>query len=305
MFHTCSCFNVIGIVVFVPFVDRFAQFLRRLFPSDPGERAHQIRHVPPEVPEAAITAIEQEARGAFAAACAINHATLGLPALRVPGATATGLRTDYADLKQLEGEVLRYSVRIPGEQLPESETHQLEQALRSLRASVHAAKSVNDIAHDLDLFANNDDRQIGAALALARRNYADFVTRLFAAVEAQESDDRLVALASLFAQNPRPHRQHRRFEGPCLPRGAGGAASPQRGQDVICNRYLATQGFCLSTDPELDGAHGDIVFTAQFVNRHNRTVVDILLLIGWRRYSRSFLWYGTVLYWYSTTSVQL
>src|SRR5690606_18889612 len=75
-FH--STINVLGILLFLPFVPRFARFLEARFGNRDVHVARFIHQVPPTVPDAAIEALQRETEHLFARVIALNRDTLGI-----------------------------------------------------------------------------------------------------------------------------------------------------------------------------------------------------------------------------------
>jgi phosphate:Na+ symporter len=61
----------------------------------------------------------------------------------------TSYDASYAEIKQLEGEILSFAMKMQSEQLAPEESARLGQIIPSIRNAVHSAKSIKDTRHDL------------------------------------------------------------------------------------------------------------------------------------------------------------
>ncbi len=68
----------------------------------------------------------------------------------------------YSGIKQLEGEILEYALRLQRERLDNEESVRLGQIIPAVRNAVHAAKSLKDTHHDLDQFRESVDDRFNA-----------------------------------------------------------------------------------------------------------------------------------------------
>ena len=105
---------------------------------------------------------------------ALNQASLGLPADHTfydSGNDRTGVDVFsgdcdydrcYADIKQLEGEILKHALALQGADLDQDESVRLGQVIPSIRNGVHAAKSMKDINDDLRLFHDSVNDRFNA-----------------------------------------------------------------------------------------------------------------------------------------------
>jgi phosphate:Na+ symporter len=164
-FH--SLFNLVGIVIFLPWVRHLSIWLGRRFVDD---EPAVLRHIKPdivEVPEAAVENVCRETLRLIDQAAALNQLGFDLPRdhdfydadddrVAVPVFHA-GADFDecYADLKHLEGEILAQSLDLQQHPLDPAESARLSQIVRSIRDAVHSAKGVKDIQHDLHGFRDS------------------------------------------------------------------------------------------------------------------------------------------------------
>ncbi|MBV1930336.1 MAG: Na/Pi symporter [Porticoccaceae bacterium] len=157
-FH--STFNLLGVLVFLPFTKAFANWLDRRFRKLPRHRS-RLAMAPPNVPEAALSAIHAEAMD-----LCIKAILLNIRALKVNTPTLlNGSRTSaineqlsahspsyeeqYQDIKTNEEQVLQYSHRLARLTLTPAEQALLSTLLDAVREASYSAKSLKDIRNNL------------------------------------------------------------------------------------------------------------------------------------------------------------
>ena len=158
-FH--SLFNLLGIVLFLPFTKPFARWLEQRFTSTTNLGCSHITLVPPTVPEAAVRAITQDIHELILKALMINLRVLKLPsATLLDGEAVKRINNrllsepltfdeQYADIKTHEAQLQNYSHKLPAESLSETEETVLSELLDAARDASYSAKSLKDIKDNL------------------------------------------------------------------------------------------------------------------------------------------------------------
>ncbi len=155
-FH--SSFNVIGIILFYPFLGRFAQFLEHRFVSREDHAAVFMHRVPVEEPDVFSEALERDLQLLNRYIIQYNLHALGLvrrlpPAARDlvednlrawPGATQA-----YAHIKDMQGEILGGCIAVQEKPLSAEASLRVSRIMTAARDAVHSAKSTKDIHHNL------------------------------------------------------------------------------------------------------------------------------------------------------------
>lgn len=158
-FH--SLFNFLGILVFLPFTGPCARFLERFFQVPEGELALHLAQATPEIPEAALAAVDAEARHLIYRVVQQNLRAfsppipppLGIPPVAPPEQLAPMDSHDfdrmYGDSKKIEGEILEFAARLQARPMDPEHSARLAQLLTAARNAVHASKFMKDIRADL------------------------------------------------------------------------------------------------------------------------------------------------------------
>lgn len=179
-FH--SGFNFLGLMMLMPFTGRIARLLEGWFTQGETLCAY-IGKVPTTVPDAAIEALGKEIAHLVDDTFALNIRGLRLRALNHLQTDTTKFRMNnylehYARLKELEGEIVAYYLRIQGEKLEESESDRLNTYSRVVGSVMHSAKAIKDIEHNVREFSNSsNDAKLELFTGLQNR-LAEFYTQV-------------------------------------------------------------------------------------------------------------------------------
>lgn len=162
-FH--SLFNFIGLLIFVPSTAPFARLLEKLIPARDESEASYLNEVSAGVPDAAVNAIEREMSLLIARVVRLTMAAFDPPLPVPPGnppvkywpARQQRPRRPFDELyratKKLEGELVEFTIRLQAEQLTPEQSVRLGQLLGAARESIHSAKAIKNIRHNLEEFA--------------------------------------------------------------------------------------------------------------------------------------------------------
>jgi len=206
-FH--SSFNLLGILIFLPFIDRFAKFLEPRFRTSKGKISKYLNIELVEDPDAATYALRKESRRILESVLAFNCRTLKIEspvsygANGVPGMGDSGqglAKRQYSEqyelLKTMEGEILAYVMKVQQGKVEIKQGKELEKYLSSVRNTVAAAKCLKDVRHNLVNFRHSSRDQIN--------NYylflSDFMKRFYQElndlwdISPEEAADKLLAL---------------------------------------------------------------------------------------------------------------
>lgn len=158
--------NVIGIVIFYPFLTPFTKLLNQWFrKSEPVGECRYIATAIPDVPDVAIRALEQELKYIFE----LTHEYI-LACLRINnGAKPKGniisniVRTEvdplerYNKLKRMEDEITEFYTQIQEQNLSEQEAGLLTDHMLRLRAMISAAKNIKDVIPNIRQIDESED----------------------------------------------------------------------------------------------------------------------------------------------------
>jgi phosphate:Na+ symporter len=174
-FH--SSFNLIGIFLMLPFLGLFVRFLENRFADDDASPVAYIGKVPTDVPDAALEALGKEIQHLLHQVFAHNLKLLQVPTAlfpfpEPPNKSFPFFQSDqqehYNQLKQLEGEIVEFYLRLQSVSLTEEESAELNESVHSVRNAMMAAKGTKDILHNLKDFRQSANESINGLSELLK-----------------------------------------------------------------------------------------------------------------------------------------
>ncbi len=218
-FH--SLFNLIGIVIFLPLIPMLSIWLDRRFREDETALLRHIKAGDTAVAEAALENITRETMRLIDQAAAFSQVTLGLPPDHTfydshedrKGVAVFSrefdYETSYAEIKQLEGEILRYSLALQAEPLQAEESERISQIMPSIRNAVQAAKNMKDVRGDLELFRGSVKDRFHSYSYQFREAAREFYEALDSLIKANLPALRFEALVEIKDMAESIHRRMR------------------------------------------------------------------------------------------------
>lgn len=163
IFHTV--FNVMGVLLFIPFMSWLAQLLVRLVPDKRPGLTMVIHRLPPGESEAAIPGIHAEVFHLILTVLRHNLIALRIdPQLVFPlGAGETKPTREippeqqYDNLKTLQADIFTFAARVQESTLGVKESEDLHRFLHGARLALHSAKTLKDVQHYFEEFENADN----------------------------------------------------------------------------------------------------------------------------------------------------
>ncbi|MDX1776062.1 MAG: Na/Pi symporter [Desulfobulbales bacterium] len=162
-FHTL--FNIIGVLVFLPFIGPFAKFLYKVFPDHKPVLTLYINNTPTEIIEAANSALRNE----------IIHLlhecqNYGLRLLKIDKKAVfdddlpleksarkkLSLDSLYEQIKQLHGEIFTFYSKVQSQKREEVDVKELERMVFASRNIMNSIKNFKGIRHNLEEFDGSD-----------------------------------------------------------------------------------------------------------------------------------------------------
>ena len=118
----------------------------------------------------------------------------------------------YADIKQLEGDILTFALTLQREPLEPEESSKLGQLIPSMRNAVHSSKSIKDVREDLESFEDSANDRFNAYADQFAEVVRDFYEALGGLRHAEIDALKFEALVDLKKKAERLHeRLHRRI----------------------------------------------------------------------------------------------
>ena len=158
-FH--SIMNLIGLLAFIPFLNFFANWVEKVFSHWSLQPANLLDRVPPTIVDAALAALSDTVHQLMLLAACNSLRLFGLKPEKLKiidenqekYSAATNTRQfdrGYEEMKNQEGEILGYCMKIQRQSLEPSEVVSLEHLQLIVRHVVFAVKNLKDIEQDLN-----------------------------------------------------------------------------------------------------------------------------------------------------------
>lgn len=179
-FHTL--FNLIGVIVFLPFVGIFSRFLIRTFPEHRKTLSAYLNNTPPEETDAATASLKNEILHLFEECQLYSLRTLNIDEKLIfdrnlpfekNQTKVHNLAIFYNNVKTLHGEIIGFYAKLLNAQLEESEARELERMIYASRNIMNSIKNIKGLRHDFDEFENSDNEHMNFQYKLFRRRLMD------------------------------------------------------------------------------------------------------------------------------------
>jgi phosphate:Na+ symporter len=162
VFH--SAFNIMGIIIFYPFLGQFADFLNKRFTSFNDRAGFFIHETTVEVPETALEALKNET-GHLLSLVLKLWGTAFLQQFHQPARPGNGrffkpkenFKDHYYEIKRLHGEMINFYGDLQKQSLTEEESSKLSRIITATGNSLYAAKDIKDIEIDLVNFRKSSN----------------------------------------------------------------------------------------------------------------------------------------------------
>ncbi|MFM9943868.1 MAG: Na/Pi cotransporter family protein [Bacteroidia bacterium] len=165
MFQTTI--NLSGVIIFFPFINYFVSFLEKRFTKNQHSATCFIQSASPQLPELSIDILEKETALFIRRAISLN-----MEAFHVEGVTFKNEKNEqewmlkneeqlktylpkYENLKQAEGEILSFYIKMNKKVTAGEDFVRLEQLVSSVRNAMYAAKGIKDVREDRKELSNS------------------------------------------------------------------------------------------------------------------------------------------------------
>ena len=182
LFHTI--FNLLGVVLLLPFISLMAKYLNRLFVQVKPVSTRYIHLVDPEFSETALVALRDEVNNLFVKTMKyallisnIKPNDIFVKKLGLKEAIEVNQeqiefdhKIAYNSIKDIEISIMEFVSVLNQQGLLQDDRESLETLLSSVRESVYAAKMLKDIKNDMNEFSESSSETIHNIYDAIRRN---------------------------------------------------------------------------------------------------------------------------------------
>lgn len=176
LFHTL--FNVIGVVLFFPFIDILARYLVKFFPDRKEILTVFLGNTPTQVPEAATASLRNEILHLFEECQLYNLRSFKIDEKLVfdhplPFERNTSkrflLEDQYDNVKLLHSEIFEFYAKLLNEKQEGTEAKELERIIFASRNIMNSIKNIKSVRHNLEEFDASDDDHLNNQYKSFRR----------------------------------------------------------------------------------------------------------------------------------------
>ena len=196
LFH--SSFKVLGVLLFIPFIDRFSNFLENLLKDRKTNSAKFINEESAKMTYSALIAMKKEIAHLYNDILFHNLKVMEIEAKSIflnnefaKEDKHLSLPKEYENIKQLQSEILTFGAGIQMKELSKTELSQLDRLLHGLRLMVHSAKSIKDIRHNLLDFESEENSFVHEQYHRFKERISDLymeIAKILNSFESQKID---------------------------------------------------------------------------------------------------------------------
>ncbi len=207
LFH--SIFNILGVLLFFPFVEKLAKLLYVIYPDRKPILTAYIHNTPTEVIEAATAALRNE----------IIHLlhecqTYGLRSLKVDrqlvfeealpleksARKKLSLENLYENIKLLHSEIFAYYSKLQNQKLEVAEVKEQERMIFSSRNIMNSTKNFKGIRHDFDEFEASENVFMNDQYNMFRKRLLKLYHEMKAIQKLESSEEQYHSLLKEFVK---------------------------------------------------------------------------------------------------------
>jgi phosphate:Na+ symporter len=197
-----SGINIMGVVIFYPFLKIFSRFLEKRFKAD-EDGTRFINLVPAKESELALEALTKEAKSFIDHTIEFLLESVGIKSSR-SGKSERFIGQSWAEkyehLKRLHGEMSAFFIQINKETLTVEETEQADRLISCVRNTMFAAKSMKDSFPDIYQFKNSSNDIKYQFYEETRKSVSEFCNQLSHVLNASETANHFEEVVNIYNQ---------------------------------------------------------------------------------------------------------
>ena len=207
LFHTV--FNILGVVLFFPFLGPFSRFLTRIYPDYKTILTVYLDQTPPEITDAATAALRKET-GHLLQECQLYNLRL----LRIDEKLVFDVDLPfennrkkkftlddlYENIKLLHAEIFTFYSKIQMNKLDETEAKELERLIYASRNMMNSIKNFKGVRHNMDEFDGSDNVYLNTQYKLFRKRLIELYHNMSRILNMEDKQAQYQSLLTTFAQ---------------------------------------------------------------------------------------------------------
>ncbi len=177
LFHTL--FNIIGVIVFLPFIGLLSRFLLRVIPEHKETLTVYLNNTSTEVPDVATDSLRKETLHLFEECQLYILKIFGideklvfdhpLPFEKTLGRRRNTLPDFYNHVKLMHGEIIGFYAKLLTAELEEDEARELERMIYASRNIMNSIKNSKGLRNDMDEFDSSENEHLNRQYRIFRR----------------------------------------------------------------------------------------------------------------------------------------
>jgi len=197
LFH--SIFNIIGVIVFYPFISKIAGFAEKTIPERVVDLSKYIHKTDPSVADAGIEAFRKEIIQQ------LNYSLKFIHQQFTPTQPANAI--NYGDLEQYHAEIFEYYTKLVSYEMDESQTEFADKLLRASRNIMNSAKNIYELRDELSILKRETAPDLQRAYqSISGRIKKVYETGILLNREANQPDEIILEIEKLHEQIDREDR---------------------------------------------------------------------------------------------------
>lgn len=213
-----SLFNLMGIVIFLPFIGKFSKFLKSKFAEADDELMSYMKKDTTKEPMAAIHVMEREGREVIEETIKLNLIAFHVDEneedesftekmKETLGVGQKSFGQQYDELKQREGEVVEFYVEVQNQEMETPESARLNQLIACVRGALHSAKSLKNVHHNLEEFNNSANDFLHGQYVFFKEQSQEFYDELRQLLNTGNEETNFEKLADMMRLNQKQYEQ--------------------------------------------------------------------------------------------------
>ena len=213
MFHTL--FNVVGILIFAPFINTFTRGVERIVKVTPTNIEKHIQKLDSKVPEGAVGAFSIELERLLRQAIHYNTGVWNVDAnlivslepedIKIMGESKAGSDAQFNIIRQLYENLLAYSVRLHSLSLPKEEADKLNHYLSFMRLTMNSVLSMQEARDNAGELESSSNPLIKSYFHKYRKNLLALYALL---IKESQSDLSVVEIGEEFQKIKQLIKEH-------------------------------------------------------------------------------------------------
>ncbi|MBX2971198.1 MAG: Na/Pi cotransporter family protein [Cyclobacteriaceae bacterium] len=209
LFHTM--FNLIGVIVFLPFIGFFTNLIVRLVREKKATLTRYLHTLKPDVTEAGIEALKNEIRHLIVEVIRYHLRLLKLSRKEPfqsflkkeePAITKElPAEEQYQNIKLLEAEIYTFASGLQTHELRDEEARELNKLLHATRNAVASAKILKDVQHNLQEVEAADNAEIEKLMIHFKEKWATIHQEFIRVLEEKETSTNISMIHGLTLKN--------------------------------------------------------------------------------------------------------